>query len=275
MFLLSNAQRLFTLPELEQLGLLPCFDDIFLSSDRGCKKAGSGFFPRPSGAICPGTIRLPDGRQRSGLRRERRGRGGEHRLQSAGILLQFTKEAMALKAYLAYLFDLYGTLVDIHTDEGSSALWRQMSAWYALRGADYAPTELRRAYEAACREQEELLRRAGAVQYPEIDLAVVFASLYERRGIPADDRLTAETALAFRRASTTHLRLYAGAMELLNALRQAGRQVFLLSNAQRLVKPHTTKVACFLLPPCGGCPLEASDCLPTFTVFAQITHAAA
>ena len=26
------------------------------------------------------------------------------------------------------------------------------------------------------------------------------------------------------------------------------------------VKPHTTKVACFLLPPCGGCPLGASDC---------------
>jgi len=141
---------------------------------------------------------------------------------------------MALKAYRAYLFDLYGTLVDIHTDEGSPALWRQMSAWYALRGADYAPTELRRAYEAACQEQEELLRCAGAVQYPEIDLAVVFASLYERRGIPADDRLTAETALAFRRASTTHLRLYAGAMELLNALRHTGRQVFLLSNAQRL-----------------------------------------
>ena len=47
MFLLSNAQRLFTLPELEQLGLLPCFDDIFLSSDRGCKKPGPAFFHVP------------------------------------------------------------------------------------------------------------------------------------------------------------------------------------------------------------------------------------
>jgi hypothetical protein len=35
------------------------------------------------------------------------------------------------------------------------------------------------------------------------------------------------------------------------------------------VKSHTTKVACFLMPPFGGCLLEASDCLSTYTVFAQ------
>ncbi len=32
------------------------------------------------------------------------------------------------------------------------------------------------------------------------------------------------------------------------------------------VKPHTTKVACFLMPPCGGYLLEVSDCLSTDTV---------
>lgn len=31
--------------------------------------------------------------------------------------------------------------------------------------------------------------------------------------------------------------------------------------ANIVVKPHTNKFACFLLPPCGGCPLGASDCL--------------
>ena len=71
--------------------------------------------------------------------------------------------------------------------------------------------------------------------------------------------------------------------KLLAKIREYAAQAFDLSDAMARepeigleeVKPHTTKVACFLLPPCGGCPLEASDCLPTFTVFAQITHAAA
>ena len=139
-----------------------------------------------------------------------------------------------MRAYRAYFFDLYGTLVDIHTDESRPALWREMSAWYAGRGADYAPVELRRAYLELCRQREERLRQTGKSAWPEIELGGVFAELYARRSVTADEALTAETALAFRRASTTHLRLYSGAIELLDALRQAGRQVFLLSNAQRV-----------------------------------------
>ena len=54
-----------------------------------------------------------------------------------------------------------------------------------------------------------------------------------RPDIRADAALIAETALAFRKASTTRLRLYAGAKELLAALGQRGR-VILLSNAQSL-----------------------------------------
>ena len=42
--LLSNAQSCFTLPELRQLGLAESFDQIFLSSDFGCKKPSPAFF---------------------------------------------------------------------------------------------------------------------------------------------------------------------------------------------------------------------------------------
>lgn len=139
-----------------------------------------------------------------------------------------------MRAYRAYLFDLYGTLVDIHTDESRPALWREMSAWFKSRGAVYTPAELRSAYLELCRRREERLRQTGKSAWPEIELSGVFAELYARRGVTADEALTAETALAFRRASTTHLRLYSGAIELLDALRQAGRQVYLLSNAQRI-----------------------------------------
>ena len=43
MYLLSNAQAVFTWPELEQCGLADCFDDIRLSSDHGVKKPEPSF----------------------------------------------------------------------------------------------------------------------------------------------------------------------------------------------------------------------------------------
>lgn len=136
----------------------------------------------------------------------------------------------------AFLFDLYGTLVDIHTDENQSSLWQQMAGFAVSRGAAWEAEALRRAYGAAVREEEARLRlrdRDLPEARPEIDLARVFVRLYAEKGVPADGRLIAETARRFRAASTTHLRLYAGAKELLAALRQRGK-VLLLSNAQSL-----------------------------------------
>ena len=37
--------------------------------------------------------------------------------------------------YENYVFDLYGTLVDINTDEGKNSLWKQMSIFYGYYGA--------------------------------------------------------------------------------------------------------------------------------------------
>ena len=136
----------------------------------------------------------------------------------------------------AFLLDLYGTLVDIHTDENQPSLWKRMAGFVLSRGAEWEEKALRRAYLEAVREAEEKLRlRDGGLLHAhgEIDLALVFARLYEEKGVAADAALIAETALAFRKAATCHIRLYAGAKELLASLRQRGR-VILLSNAQSL-----------------------------------------
>ena len=136
----------------------------------------------------------------------------------------------------AFLLDLYGTLVDIHTDENQPSLWKRMAGFVLSRGADWEGKALRRAYLEGLRQEEERLRlrdRGLPWAQGEIDLALVFARLYTEKGVRADAALIAETALAFRKASTTRLRLYAGAKELLAALGQRGR-VILLSNAQSL-----------------------------------------
>jgi putative hydrolase of the HAD superfamily len=135
------------------------------------------------------------------------------------------------------LFDLYGTLVDIHTDENQPSLWKRTAGFVASHGAAWSPEALRGAYLRLVRAEEARLARRDAWipgVCPEIDLARVFAALYAEKGAEADGALIAETAWFFRRASTSHLRLYAGARELLAALRRQRRRVCLLSNAQSL-----------------------------------------
>ena len=50
-----------------------------------------------------------------------------------------------MKAYDNYIFDLYGTLVDIHTNEKKAYLWKKMSLFFGMKGAAYEPKELRMA----------------------------------------------------------------------------------------------------------------------------------
>ena len=131
--------------------------------------------------------------------------------------------------YDAALLDLYGTLVDIRTDESDPALWRALAAIYAERGAVWTAAELQTAYRLEVRR----LEAESAATCPEIEIDRVFFALYRQKGVAADDETVAKTAWRFRQLSTKHIRLYAGAPELLAALQKRGR-VILLSNAQRL-----------------------------------------
>ena len=144
-----------------------------------------------------------------------------------------------MKQYQTYFFDLYGTLIDIHTDETMPSLWRAASAYFSTNGAEYTPQELKTAWRAAVDDDLRRIRRGWrerevTVQYPEADIAEVIRKLYRDKGVNADSQMVAKTAWEFRRASTTHLRLYAGAKELLASLKAHGKQVVLLSNAQHL-----------------------------------------
>lgn len=136
--------------------------------------------------------------------------------------------------YQNCIFDLYGTLVDIRTDEERPALWERLAEWYAEYGARYTPDELRQAYlDGVRREEAELARQYPGV-LPEIRIERVFMGLFTGRGAAADTELAAETGRLFRELSMDYVRLYDGADRLLQRLRENGRRVYLLSNAQRI-----------------------------------------
>lgn len=46
--------------------------------------------------------------------------------------------------YQNYIFDLYGTLVDIRTNERKPSLWKYMAQYMTLQGAAYTPAELKK-----------------------------------------------------------------------------------------------------------------------------------
>lgn len=146
--------------------------------------------------------------------------------------------------YQDCIFDLYGTLVDIHTDEERPELWERLAARYRDHGAAYAPEELRSAYFQTVRQMEsgtEPLRNDAHEAHPEIQIEYVFQALYRRKGVDADLDLSVHTGERFREYSLDHIRLYDGAAELLKALRADGRRVWLLSNAQHIFTAYELK----------------------------------
>ena len=137
-----------------------------------------------------------------------------------------------MKNYDAYIFDLYGTLIDIHTDEYALAFWRKIRELFHMYGAEYDTRELRNAYFETIRKQEK--QRAQEGHLIEIEISEVFQEMFKKKGIVPDEKRIKEIAWQFRQSSTSHLRLYVGAKELLETLRFHGRKIYLLSNAQCL-----------------------------------------
>lgn len=132
--------------------------------------------------------------------------------------------------YKNVIFDLYGTLLDISTNENSPALWKNMAKIYETFGASYTGPELRKAYIRLCQEEEKTFSYPN----PEILLDHVFTNLYALKGIIPDQSLVWYTGNTFRALSRSVCKPFDGIPELLADLKKAGKKVYLLSNAQRI-----------------------------------------
>jgi len=144
-----------------------------------------------------------------------------------------------------YIFDFYGTLLDIHTDEEQQSLWKKTAALYAAAGADYDGAGLRAAYVGMVREEEEKLAAKTGYKFPEIDLRIVFARLLTEAPARHDARFDGLTTgelfgsdwvwsigQAFRALSRRRMAVYRGTEGVLKRLKARGNRLYLLSNAQ-------------------------------------------
>lgn len=131
-----------------------------------------------------------------------------------------------------YIFDLYGTLVDIHTNEGKPSLWNKVAMAYSLQGAVYTSKEIKKRYQELIDRQEK--EQAVGGRDTEIQLKEVFLQLYLDKGKEPSEGQVADMGIFFRTLSIEKLRLFDGADRLLERLREAGKGIYLLSNAQRM-----------------------------------------
>lgn len=141
--------------------------------------------------------------------------------------------------YKNYIFDLYGTLVDINTNEEKAYLWERMAEFYGYYGAMYKPNELKKAYKKACKDEKE---KNAQFDCPEIKVEYVFLRLFKDKGIDADINLAIHAGQMFRIISTKYIKLYDGVIELFEELKKRGKRIYLLSNAQKIFTEYEIKL---------------------------------
>ena len=141
-----------------------------------------------------------------------------------------TQEAIRMQ-YTDLIFDLYGTLVDIHTEE-NDLVWEKTALYFGLHGAPYTPDELRSAFQSTLFVRE-IMAGSGEDCYPDIPMESIIEELFQAKGVQhGTSVLGLNAAQMFRVLSIEYIKLYPGVPEALTYLRQKGYRLWLLSNAQ-------------------------------------------
>lgn len=133
------------------------------------------------------------------------------------------------------IFDVNGTLINIHTDEQYSKIYRFISRFLTFQGISVHHGALKEEYFQIIREQ----RKSSPEEHPEYDVQEVWRVFLRRRehlgcGLcPAKiEHMSVFLAELFRGISRRRLELYPGVRETLDDLRSS-RRLAVLSDAQK------------------------------------------
>ncbi len=143
--------------------------------------------------------------------------------------------------YKNFIFDVYGTLVDIHTNEYADSTWEKLRETLDFYGVYYTADELRETYFGSCDLQITLGKKL--YKYPEVDVVEVFRHIFENKNKKAGRSLATHIAQQFRAFTTEYVRAFDGVAETLKELKRAGKKLYILSNAQTcFTKPELTRL---------------------------------
>lgn len=140
-----------------------------------------------------------------------------------------------------YIFDLYGTLIDIKTEYQSEKIWQELANIYTCYGALYTPQQLKKTYFAYYKQEWILEQEKHPGVCVEIRFQNIFAKILDNapkhctpsHTIKDKKRWLTMIELDFRALTRVYCKAYPHTHEVLNSLKQQGHPLILLSNAQR------------------------------------------
>ena len=135
--------------------------------------------------------------------------------------------------YENYIFDLYGTLIDIHTDESSKNFFKKYAKWLRKQGLYFDWKHFYRLYTSIERKYRDNAAQAQQTSNPEIQIEGVFYDVFAAKGYVLTEEQIIDLCESFRRISLITLRLFPDTIACLEGLKRAGKKIYLLSNAQR------------------------------------------
>ena len=125
-------------------------------------------------------------------------------------------------------FDLYGTLIDILTDEVDPWVYSTLSRYLSYRDIKIAPKELRKTYFEDIQSQ---LKQSNET-YPEVDVYKIFFTMLHRYGNKTYSKSAiVDTAVLFRSLTMRRFEVFQGVYEVLASLVKK-YELALISDAQ-------------------------------------------
>ena len=128
----------------------------------------------------------------------------------------------------AIFFDLYGTLIDIRTDEQDPWVYATLARYFQYHSVKIGAEELKRAY---FEEIERYLRQSKEV-YPEVDVYKIFHAIMHRYGnrwYPKN--VIVDSAMLFRSLTIRQFGLFPHLFEILTEV-EAQYKIAIISDAQ-------------------------------------------
>jgi len=125
-------------------------------------------------------------------------------------------------------FDLYGTLIDILTDEVDPWVYSTLSRYLSYRDVKITPKELKKTYFEDIQSQ---LKQSNE-SYPEVDVYKTFSNMMHRYGNKTYSKSSVvDTAVLFRSLTMRRFEVFQGVYEVLMSLAEK-YELALISDAQ-------------------------------------------
>ncbi|MBE0481618.1 MAG: HAD family hydrolase [Dehalococcoidia bacterium] len=137
----------------------------------------------------------------------------------------------------AVIFDCYGTLIDVRTDESKPEIYRFLSAYLQYYGISIDEESLKSGLQ---RERERFLKNRDEL-CPDVDLEVVFGNILRKEG-RFDRFLTESCCRLFRLLSRERLQLFPDVVHVLREMKAHGYPLAMVSDAQKVFTPEECRM---------------------------------